>query len=209
MEPRLAYNHPIVRSIGRTLNEIDEYKAKLAREYKQAPRHYERMDFNTFIAGDEQLSILYKRADWLVRTILKWRLGQCILGGIMADYQEFTLTLPLYSLNTYRNEHFFRLSATKKEFAWSVFCQIKAAKYRKAKGPVAIRFLYNSAQSRYDLDNRMECKFILDVLKAPAKNNLTALGIIPDDSIAYVRKITHEIGPRKDGTIDVIIQELT
>jgi len=130
----------------------------------------------------------------------------------MADYQEFTLALPLFSLNTYRNTHFFKLASTKKDFAWSVFCQIKAKGYRKANGPVAIRFLYNSTQKRYDLDNRVECKFILDVLKTSTqadKNGLVSLGIIPDDSIAYVRKITHEIGPRRDGTIDVIIQELT
>lgn len=122
--------------------------------------------------------------------------------------QTYRLELPFYSLNEYRNAHYFTLSSLKKEYATLVFWQIKQQGYKPIPGPVALRFVYHWKQTNYDLDNQVVSKFIIDTLKPTSKTNATGLGLITNDNIRYVRKITHEAGFRQDNSIDLIIHIL-
>lgn len=122
--------------------------------------------------------------------------------------QTYRLELPFFSLNEYRGAHYFKLNKLKKEYATLVFWQIKQQGYKPIPGPVALRFVYHWKQTNYDLDNQVVSKFIIDTLKPTGKINAIGLGLIVNDNIRYVRKITHEVGHRQDNSIDLLIHIL-
>lgn len=120
----------------------------------------------------------------------------------MQKVQRFEIWQKLYSLNEYRNEHFHKLNAIKKE--WSSVVEL-ACIWNKIqpvdKCILKFTFIFKDRRKR-DIDNyAATVKMIID--------GLVEYGILPDDNWNHVVKIEMAIAIQaKMEGVQVTIQEV-
>lgn len=113
---------------------------------------------------------------------------------------KFTIHTEPFSLNQYRNTHFYKLNTIKKRYSESIFYQLKSQGLKTIKTPCAIQLFFHWKRQNYDLDNQVITKFIFDTLQE--------MNVIPNDNVNHIVKLCLCKGERKDNTIDIYIHEL-
>ena len=108
----------------------------------------------------------------------------------------------LYSLNEYRNAHYFKLNTLK--LHWLDMTKIALIRYKiqPVSNPVEVYFTFQFVNNRRkDLDNySATVKFVLDAL--------VYCEIIPDDSIKYIKAIKMDYQIEKVEGVKVEIVEV-
>lgn len=114
--------------------------------------------------------------------------------------QTLFIAQKLYSLNEYRNAHYFKLNALK--LHWLEVTKIALINYkiRQVENPVEVYFTFQFVNKRRkDLDNySATVKFILDAL--------VHCDIILDDSINFIKaiKLDYKIGKVEGVSVQIV-----
>lgn len=113
-----------------------------------------------------------------------------------------TLFIPekLYSLNEYRNAHYFKLNALKLHWLDITKMALIRYKIKPVSNPVEIYFTFQFVNNRRkDLDNySATVKFILDAL--------VHCEVISDDSIKFIKsiKLAYQIGDIEGVKVEIV-----
>lgn len=116
--------------------------------------------------------------------------------------QCFFILSKLYSLNEYRNEHYFKLNSLKKEWAKKVQLAVREYNIKPVESCEIDFHFYFKDRKKRDLDNyAATVKMILDGLKL--------CEIIPDDNWQIVRSIAFCASVQKSEGVEITIRSIT
>jgi len=116
--------------------------------------------------------------------------------------QRLFIFAKLYSLNEYRNEHYFKLNGLKKEWAEQVYDAVREYNIQPVESCEIDFHFYFKDRKKRDLDNyAATVKMILDGLKL--------CEIISDDNWQIVRSIALWASVQKSEGVEITIRSKT